>query len=251
MLGAGEDRAFLCNATVAGNSSTGLQWERLSQEAPPLVTTSSGGNLSVADLTDNTVRALCQGMSGAYVLPLQSFLAPISDVPGSSIAVGPSGAVFLHLRAALLVCGADSSLSDRYSCFATNTSEEMEYKVGFILIIPSGVLPVVIGSVAGIVVFTLPVIAVIISLCWLRYRAKQKDPAPMNPEPFPLRRPSLLSPFFDNFNESPLEFSREKLHFICILGESPNRSCGSVVFHFYPAVVDPWFPPSPSPLPMV
>lgn len=228
----GANRAFICNGTVAGNSSSGLQWEIYNPDQPssgfPLPQVPSQQELSPADLIAGTLQDLCQGLSGAYFLPLRSFLAPNS----SGITVGPSGAIFLHLRTALVICGASPSVTNIYSCFPTNTREENEYRVFLTLSVPSAVASYVIGVVVGIVALTLLVLLAIVFVCWWRYHSKKRDPLPMERESaIPVHRPSIMNPSFTTFDDAtpPLEFDRTKLEFLSILGECWYRlSVGTI-----------------------
>lgn len=221
-LESGMDRAFICNGTVAGNSSVGLQWGVYNSPSPSTLPEVPSEGLTVSNLTEETIQDLCQGLSGAYSLPLQSSMAPSSSVITAG-PTGPNGAVFLHLRSALLICGASTFISDTYSCFATNTSNDVDYRVFLTLSIPSAVVSYVIGVVVAIVVLTLLVMSLILLMCWSRYRSKKRDPFLMEPEPsFPVRsgsRHGIVNPTFPAFDTSPLEFPRDKLSFICILGK--------------------------------
>ena len=220
-LEAGEDRAVLCEGTVAGNSSVALQWG---------VCTTSCSELprKVASLTgnpENVTTELCRGSKGVYTIPLQSFLGPSAEN-----SLGPSGAIFLHLRAALLICGANSSSANSYSCFATNTSSA--FKVTVTISISSSIQSYVVGAVVSIVVFTLFILAVIALICWRHYRSKRTDAAFMMPlstlrqqqqqqRRQQQQRSNFVNPIFDVESSSPTsvtEFSRDQLRFISILG---------------------------------
>lgn len=222
-LEAGESRVFICNATAAGNSSVRLQWEVYNpptHSGLPEVPSDGVEIGSLTQLMEHNIQDLCRGLSGAFSLPLQSILAPSSSI-GS---IGTSGTVLLHLKAALLICGASTSLSDRYSCFGRNTTK----RVFLTITVPSPVVSQVIGVVVGIVVLTLLVISVIAITCWYRYRSKKRDPTRMDPEPrLPLRGGSLrggsrhgvVNPSFPIYDASPLEFPRDNLKFLSILGK--------------------------------
>lgn len=227
---AGMNSVFQCNGTVAGNNTqVTLQWAiPISQGSdysilPP-------ATLSITNLTQEMVDTYCQGRSGAFNLPPQSFLGPIDNI---SLAPEHEGAVVLLLKAGLLICGANPSLSNAYTCLATNVNQELSSRPVLYISVPSNVLPSAIIAVIVIVLVTIFFLAVIGWCCFLRYRSKLKkyDFVPMTrrshiPSSSQRSRHSFTNLTFDQYpNDSPsdtegssLEFSRDKLHFLSVLG---------------------------------
>ena len=188
-------------------------------------------NLSAVNLTEEAVDEYCRGKSAAFNFPLSSFLAP-SD----NISVAPSGAVFLQLRAGLLICGASPSLSDTYVCMASNPRRESLAEVRVAVSIPSGVLPDAIVAVIVILLLALLALAPIGCCCFLRYRSRLKrdDWERMTRRNHIPYRHSFTNHTFDrypsNTEQSGAEFDRDKLHFISLLGESCENNTLLVLF---------------------
>ena len=215
LLNDGADIAIVCNATTAGDSSASLEWAVSQQFSLVPKADFVGEELTETNLTSqDIVESLCQGKSGVFSLPLQSFLAPSSTVD-------PNGAVLLNLRAALLVCDASSSLSNSYWCRGNTTN------VGLSLIIPSSIISYVIGCSVALVVVTVLILTVILWFCGKSCHSKRHTPAQMDREQvFHRRRPSMYNPTFDTAPLLEYEFSRDQLRFISILGK--RRHCGGV-----------------------
>ena len=208
----GANTAVICNATVAGNSTVILQWNSSGRTLRELTIEDT---LSAANLTQDTVNFLCSGISGVFSLPLQSFLAP-------NLFLNLEGAIFLHLRTALLICDASPSLSNAYSCFATNTSRSAgeEYKVTFSLHVSSNIRYYVLVVASIILLLTIVMITTIIVICVIRYNRSVKEvPLPMTPQSQLPLSPHGMHSFTNPLFLYP-EFSRDKLHLLGVLGES-------------------------------
>lgn len=215
---------FICKGKVAGNSTVTLQWAVTTTSRHSTIPQAAiDDEYSVTNLTQEAVDTLCQAMSGAFSLPLQSFLAPNNS--------SADRFVFLHLRTALLLCGGTASLSNTYSCFAVNTTQGVEYRVFLTITVPSNLLSLVIAIV--VVILVVAVIAIVVTnwCCFLRYRSKKCDPTPMTPQnhlpSFPHRRAvgGFPNPILDVVSDATTletdsnEFPRDRLHLISVLGE--------------------------------
>lgn len=218
-LTAGSNSVFLCRGTAAGNNtSVTLRWAT----PVPQISDLPPANLSVSDPTQEMVDTYCQGKSKAFNLPPESELAPSDNT-----SLAPEGALVLHLRAGLLICGANPSLTNQYTCLATNNDSQVLH-----ISIPSGVMSDAITAVVVIVLAALFFVVLIGWCCFLRYRSKLKkyDFVRMTQRshiPSQRSRHSFTNHTFDRYpNDSPsdaerdsLEFSRDKLHFISVLGK--------------------------------
>ncbi len=210
---------ILCNATAAANSSARLHW-RADDDSRPILTRES--ELSVSNSTEDFLRLLCVEGPGVFSVPLPGVLGPSSDLAFP-------GAVVLNLHAALVVCGARPSFSGAYTCF-TNTSRE--FRAAVTVLVPSAsILPYAVAAPVAIMVLTVFLIAVIICVAMRHYHSKRFGPLQMNPHfNLPPSRLSCTNFTFDmpydvtpeqpfSENNSPLDFSRDRLHLISVLGE--------------------------------
>jgi len=236
LLTPGEDRVFVCNATVAGNSSVKLYWTQ--SDDLNLTSLTADHSFSVANITDDdVVAALCQSKSGAFSIPLQSYLAS-----GSSTFAHPEGALLRHLQAALLICGAMTSLASTYSCTYTSSSDSSHIPV-LTIAVSSTILPIVIATVVAAFVV---VVVVIMACCCagIFHSCRRKKKAALL-----MRRGTVLphnnavrngvsNPTFDLYVSNAVgmeseacEFSRDKLKLISILGKwTFGTDWGTVLF---------------------
>ncbi len=227
----GSNAIYICNATAAGNSTLDLHWGEHSKndrtQILPSISSPGGEKLlSAANLTRDAITSMCQERSGVFYLPLATSLLPNQT----------TGAIYLHLKAALLICKARPSLSKTYSCFSNNISDEEEYTPAFLtVIIPLSILEYIMASVVIVVLVTVILVVVAIWIFVVRYRSVKDAPQPMiRQNSIPLsshrssmhRRHSFTNPMFHLANgytggheTSPLEFSREKLHLLNVLGK--------------------------------
>lgn len=213
MVRPGDNAVFLCNATTAGNSSAAFEWVMVTPL--PEAAVESNNRITVSTFTSDVVDEVCKGIAGVYQLPLQSVL-------GRDLDVEMDGATLLLHYSALVICNANSSLTNNYTCFATNTSSPVE--VVLLLSVSSDKVPA--GIIAGVVV----TVAVLVLIYCVFVAALNIS----KPKYFSLRNAPMLmtsrgratssrdsmnatNPFLEESN-SQQEFSRDRLCLLGILG---------------------------------
>ena len=213
-------RLFICNASVAGDSNITLEWlDTNGLQALPSLSTVKEINISHSNITQSSAAALCQGVSGQFTIDLPSYLGPY-------LRLYPNGSFLLHLQTALLFCGTPSR-SANFTCLPRNSAKS---GVFLQVSVPSNVLSYIIIIVVVILLTTFCIIITAIWLCVMRYRRSIKEaPIPMSMLPSPPWSQGT-NPTFAYYDDgvqdleySEHEFSREKLSFISILGESVAR----------------------------
>lgn len=212
----GSNIVFICRGVAAGNSSVVLSWTDFNSPNRALPSREA----SPTNFTQSDVDQLCLDSSGVWTLSLQKDISP-------NTTLSSDGAHFLHLQVPLLVCSAEPSISDTYQCSATNTSREHQ-PVFLVIRVPGSSF---VGVVAGatVVVIIIIIIAIFVILVCLCCRRAAKSPRPMVHQnllpPSPAQRRNQHE--FTNLtfqypsiseNASALEFSRDKLRFLNVLG---------------------------------
>lgn len=233
---------IICNATATGNSSASLLWEGggrdedsqnfdlpqiIFHESDTLVLVEDWTDVLVTNLTDIFVENLTEDFlhllclktgHGVFNMPLKSVLGPGENDP----------AYYLHLHAALVICNASRTYHKTYTCFANGTSDPIHAVVTISFPFPNLALIVTVVLV-GIAVLTVVSIIVIVCLSVKRYRSKRFGPLLMvSYRNLPPTRLNCTNLTFDlpgeestgqqDLENSSMEFARENLQFIKVLG---------------------------------
>ena len=207
----GASEVFICNATTEVDSNVTVEWTLVTFLPQASIEETE---MTVSNLTEDTVQRLCQGLSGVYYFPLEAII-------GRNPEVDIGGATFLIHHSALLVCNADATLTNKYLCIAMNVSSSVE--VALLLYIPSITLTDVVKGIIGSTLIAI-VLGFVILVCVAvaRHRSRKDTAIKMIPRQHTTIRHHRLSTTNDLFEQKnpQHEFSRDKLCLHSILGEA-------------------------------
>ena len=202
---------YLCNASISGDAH--LEWKTGNVSIPFLY---SDEFTSKSNITQSVLEEICQRDSSNKVFSIRF---------ESSLLSYESGAKYLNEEIALVVCSSQHPASvTRYTCFSSDNDVPGPYVLIAATPTTSNQVIVIAVPVITFVVVLLVVIVTVLVVVYLRYTRLKAEPPRMCPiDGHSSVTASLiaatLSPYiFDSTESSHLEFPRENLEFVKVLG---------------------------------